>query len=132
MSPEATTGKSLTVSWGTATGAVTRYELEQQRYSGSWSQKYSETALSKFLTVATDGEYTHRVRACNTVGCSAWATGARVTVGTILLAPPPNGEEEPAAELPEADLQTQVEHQRQATRLAALMRKQALLLSDAG
>ena len=124
--PPSGSSKSYTVLWGAASGTVTRYELEYRRYTASWLAAYSGLQLPYGMTVTQNGEYTHRVRACNSSGCSSWRTGALVAVGTIMLAPPPEEGEALPPEPADADLEAQVEHQRQATRLAALMRKEAL------
>ncbi|MCA0899162.1 FG-GAP-like repeat-containing protein [Microbulbifer agarilyticus] len=78
---------AFTVSWGASTGAVTKYELYQQKDGGSWSSIYSGTGLSKAVSGLGDGDYAFRVRACNTVGsyttCSGYKTSGTATVANV-------------------------------------------------
>ncbi|MBN1379814.1 MAG: hypothetical protein JXA04_11335 [Gammaproteobacteria bacterium] len=74
----------IEVSWGSASGTVTRYELEQQKNGGGWINIYNGTALSQAISVSTDGSYAYRVRACNVVStytnCTGWRTSSAITV----------------------------------------------------
>ncbi|MDB9953032.1 fibronectin type III domain-containing protein, partial [Porticoccaceae bacterium] len=76
---------AFTVSWGTASGTVTSYRLEQQKNGGSWVQIYSGTGTSKAVSGLGDGSYKYRVRACNSVGCSSYRTSGNSIVAN---APP--------------------------------------------
>jgi YD repeat-containing protein len=66
-----TTVKTVTLSWGAASGSVTRYELLSTNPRGVQTTAYSGTALTTPLTI-TAGEWTADVRACNASGCSAY------------------------------------------------------------
>ena len=74
---------AFTVSWGSSTGNVDSYRLEQQKNSGSWSQIYSGTGTSKAVSGLSDGTYKYRIRACNTVGCSSYRTSGSVVVTNL-------------------------------------------------
>ena len=63
---------SMSVSWSSASGYVTRYELQR----GS-TNVYSGTSTSRTISGLIAGSsYTFRVRACNATGCSTWRTSA--------------------------------------------------------
>jgi YD repeat-containing protein len=64
--PNSTTG-SYTISWGTASGTVTGYELYEATNSSFSGQTvaYSGTALSVPLSGRGNGTYYYRVRACD-------------------------------------------------------------------
>lgn len=76
---------AFTVSWGTASGAVTSYKLEQQVDSGAWGEIYSGTGTSQALTGLVDGTYNYRVKACNSNGCGGYRTIGNTTL--VLHAP---------------------------------------------
>lgn len=84
--PDSTYG-AFTVSWSAASGSVTKYELEMKNGSGSYSDQYSGTALSRALTVSEAGTYYFRVRACRTSGtytsCSDWRTSSSGMVASL-------------------------------------------------
>jgi len=65
---------SFVVNWGTASGTVSSYQLEQQMNGGAWYQVYSGAGLSKTFSGHADGSYNYRVRACNSVGCGSYKT----------------------------------------------------------
>ncbi|MGS2724817.1 Ig-like domain-containing protein [Porticoccus sp. GXU_MW_L64] len=75
---------SHTINWGASSGSVTRYELEQQKDGGNWTQVYSDSARTELLENLELGTYLYRVRACNVVGsnttCSSFRTAANATV----------------------------------------------------
>ena len=77
---------SFTVSWGTASGSVDRYELYQQKGTGSWSNVYSGTGRSKAISLTSSGSYKFRVRAVNTFKGHS-ATGGYRTSGTATIEP---------------------------------------------
>ena len=74
---------AFTVSWGSASGTVASYKLEQQKNSGNWTQIYSATGTSKAVSALGDGTYKYRVRACNGVGCSGYRTSGSVVVTNL-------------------------------------------------
>ena len=83
--PTTSTG-THTISWGAATGTVTRYELQQATNSGFTAPVTTNngTALSRSVTVTQNGTYYYRVRACNTSGCSGYRNGGN---GVVVTAP---------------------------------------------
>ena len=68
------------VTWGSASGAVDNYVLEEQLGSGSWAQVYSGSNLSASYVGKAVGNYTYRAKACNTAGCSSETATVSVTV----------------------------------------------------
>lgn len=84
--PASNTTGSYTVSW-TAVTAATRYELEQRKDAGTWSNIHNAAATSKALTAQTTGAYDYRVRACNDGGCADWSTLASTAVSLSLGTP---------------------------------------------
>lgn len=86
--PTTSTG-THTISWGAATGTVTRYELQQDTNSGFTAPTlaYSGTALSSSVTITQSGTYYYRVRACNGTACSAYQHGANSVVVDYLPIP---------------------------------------------
>jgi YD repeat-containing protein len=84
-SPPALTGPSstsadfqFTLSWNTVTHA-TRYELEQSRNGGGWSNVYTGNALS-WTVQRGPATFAYRVRACSDAGCSAYSATHTVVV----------------------------------------------------
>jgi RHS repeat-associated protein len=72
--PSTDTDGTITIDWGTASGIVDEYRLEEQKNSGAWVQVQSgSTALTKTRTVG-NGTYHYRVKACNDTGCSGFRT----------------------------------------------------------
>jgi hypothetical protein len=88
--PASSTAGIYIISWSTAVGTVTRYELQQDANSSFTAPAitYSGTALSSSVTVPRDGTYYYRVRACNDTGCSNYRTG---TNGVVVVIPVPPG-----------------------------------------
>ena len=73
---------AIDVSWPAATGAAT-YQLQRNS-----ADLVSVSAINYKDTSASPGvSYTYRVRACNAVGCSGWASSAPVTIPSIPAAP---------------------------------------------
>ncbi|KKL27061.1 hypothetical protein LCGC14_2388950, partial [marine sediment metagenome] len=70
----------FTLVWGTASGTVTRYELEEQPDGGNWSQIYSGTATTQSFTDHNFGTYHYRARACNDVGCGSYTADKSVSI----------------------------------------------------
>ncbi|MDM3872664.1 SpvB/TcaC N-terminal domain-containing protein, partial [Porticoccus sp. W117] len=83
-SPATSTNGSHTVSWGTASGTLTKYDMDRRINGGSWIHEQDTTSRTKAYTSQGNGSYEYRVRACHTVGsntqCSGWRTAAAVTV----------------------------------------------------
>ena len=77
--PSYVTTGSYPVSWTAITGA-SRYEMQEHKDSGSWTQVYSGTALSKAISGKTSGVYGYQVRACNPSACGAWSAEVSVSV----------------------------------------------------
>jgi YD repeat-containing protein len=84
-SPPALTGPSstsadfqFTLSWNSVTHA-TRYELEQSRNGGGWSNVYTGNALS-WTVQRGPATFAYRVRACSDAGCSAYSASHTVVV----------------------------------------------------
>jgi RHS repeat-associated protein len=72
--PSTDTDGTITIDWGTASGIVDEYRLEEQKNSGAWVQVQSgSTGLTKTRTVG-NGTYHYRVKACNDTGCSGFRT----------------------------------------------------------
>lgn len=71
-------GVPYTISWGASAGSPTRYELYESTNSGFATSTLisSGSSLSFGIPRRTRGVYYYRVRACNSAGCSAYATGA--------------------------------------------------------
>lgn len=83
--PSSDNNGAFTVSWGTASGTVASYKLEQQVDSGVWSEIYNGTGTLQPLTGLADGTYKYRVKACNSSGCSGYRTASNTT---IVISPP--------------------------------------------
>ena len=79
--PSASNSGAFTVSW-TAVGTATNYRLEQRKDSGSWTQIYSGTALTKAVSGLVNGSYGYRARACNVGGCGSYSA-IKTTVVTL-------------------------------------------------
>ena len=75
---------SHTVSWNTASGSVTGYQLYRKFGSGNYALVYSGTSTSRPIDNLGAGSYTYRVRAYKTTGSysnySGYRTGSAVTV----------------------------------------------------
>jgi YD repeat-containing protein len=64
----------FTVSWTAASGTVTYYELYEATNT-SWTPQtlvHSGSATNKAFSSHANGQFYYRVRACNTLGCSAY------------------------------------------------------------
>lgn len=86
--PTSNTG-SVSVSWGAAAGAVTRYELQEATDSAFTSPTlaYSGLNLSTSFT-RPNGTYYYRVRACSGSACSGYRTATNgVLVNITVIAP---------------------------------------------
>ncbi|WP_444900367.1 RHS repeat-associated core domain-containing protein [Microbulbifer sp. VAAC004] len=78
LSTKNTTG-SYTISWGAASGAPSKYQLQQRKDSGGWSTIYDGSARSKSLSAQSTGIYRYRIRACYTA-CSYYTAEKAITV----------------------------------------------------
>ena len=88
------------LSWGSSSGQVSRYELEE--YDSGWKNVYSDAHRSVELT-HSDGTYQYRVRACNASGCSGYKTGSNALI--VAVRPPvPNAPSSPSTSTGSADI----------------------------
>ena len=84
--PSTDSDGSYTVSWGLASGIVTSYKLQEQVGSGNWSTIQNTNVFSRSITGKSNGNYSYRVQACNSLSCSGWSSTRTVTVN---IPPPP-------------------------------------------
>lgn len=85
--PSSSLNGSYTISWGTASGAVTAYELYESRDSfSSQTLVYSGASTAVGLSGRVTGTYYYRVRACNGALCSGYTTGSN----SLLVKLPPS------------------------------------------
>jgi hypothetical protein len=87
--PASSTSGSYAISWGSATGTVTAYNLYQATNTSFSGQQlvYTGTARSTTLSGRGSGTYYYRVRACFDDTCSAYRTGSNGV--TVAIASPP-------------------------------------------
>ena len=85
---------SFTVSW-TAVASATRYELEQRKDGGAWSNIHNAATTSKAVSGLTAGTYGFQARACNAAGCGPYS--ANNTTGVTLVPVPPPSLTSPAS-----------------------------------
>jgi hypothetical protein len=75
-----------TISWGTSSGNVTAYELQEatnSSFSGA-TPAYTGTGTGLAISGKGNGSYYYRVRACNTsVACSSYVPGTNATLVTL-------------------------------------------------
>lgn len=86
--PSSSSTGSYTISWGSSTGPVTAYQLEEATNASfsAATQVYSGTARSVGLSGRGNGTYYYRVRACNGANtCSGMRTGGNAL--SVLLPP---------------------------------------------
>lgn len=74
-----TAGNQYQVSWSASSGA-TQYVLERSRNGSAYSVLYDGSGTSATLSAGVAGSFAHRVKACNTAGCSAYSAIATTTV----------------------------------------------------
>jgi YD repeat-containing protein len=89
--PGSTNTGTFTVSWGTATGTLTAYQLYESSsasFTGE-TQVYSATGTSTSRTKG-NGVWYYRLRACNGLACSGYATGSSTITVTIPPSTPPS------------------------------------------
>jgi hypothetical protein len=84
--PSSSITGGYTISWGTSSGNVTAYELQEatnSSFTGA-TLAYSGTLTTKAISGKGNGSYYYRVRACNTAAaCSGYTTGANSTFVTL-------------------------------------------------
>jgi YD repeat-containing protein len=79
ISVPATSNGSIAISWaGSATATI--YGLDQSINGGTWARVYAHNATSTNVVVSASGSYRYRAYACNSSGCSGYATSGAVTV----------------------------------------------------
>lgn len=85
--PSSSSTGNYTISWGTASGTVTAYELFEATNAGfsGQVQVYSGTGTSKPISGKGNGTYYYRVRACNGALCSGYRAGANPIVVTLAV-----------------------------------------------
>jgi YD repeat-containing protein len=73
---------NYTISWGTASGTVARYEVEAHSNPSFTAlvQSWNTTTNTASWTPTTPGTFYFRLRACNISGCSGYTNGGSVTV----------------------------------------------------
>jgi YD repeat-containing protein len=83
--PVSSTTGSYTVSWGTASGTLTAYELYEATNVGFSGEVLvsSGAATTQAISGKGNGSYYYRVRACNGSTCGGYRTGANPTVVTL-------------------------------------------------
>ncbi len=82
--PASSISGAYTVSWGVASGSVTRYNLEERKDAAAWTTIQNTSARSIGLSGKLNGTFDYRVSACNSSGCGA-VTAVQTTQVTILL-----------------------------------------------
>jgi hypothetical protein len=83
--PSSSSTGSYGVSWGSAAGTVTAYELFEatnSSFSGE-IRVYNGTALSASISGKANGTYYYRVRSCFDTACSTYRTGTNAVTVTI-------------------------------------------------
>lgn len=88
ISVPGSTHGSFTVSWGAASGSVTKYDLDIRNGNGSYSNLYDGSSRSRTVSVTEIGTYYFRVRACRTTGTYTSCSGWRTSSGIVASAPP--------------------------------------------
>lgn len=83
--PTGSVNGSYSISWGSASGTVTSYQLFEATNSGfsGETQIYSGASTSSSVSGRGNGTYYYRVRACNGSACGNYAPGANTTVVTL-------------------------------------------------
>jgi YD repeat-containing protein len=83
--PATNNSGSYSISWGTATGTLTAYELYEANNSSFTGQTriYNSTGTSHAISGKGNGTFYYRVRACNGASCSGYRTGANSIVVTL-------------------------------------------------
>ena len=80
MGPDTDADGTYAIAWSAVSGA-TRYELQQSRDGGAWTDtSVTGTPTTKAFTVTESGEYQYRIRACDAARCSDWSAIKMVLV----------------------------------------------------
>ncbi|PNS09858.1 RHS Repeat-containing protein [Lysobacter silvestris] len=86
--PATNAGGSYALTWST-TAITDYYVLEESTNGGStWATLYNGTATNAAVSGRAPGSYAYRVKACNTLGCSASSATSTVQVLTAPAAAP--------------------------------------------
>lgn len=80
VSPTTTTATSVSASWSSASGYVTRYEAERRLGTGAWAAFSTANVTSANSSGMSVGSWSFRVRACNATGCSGYRSGNTVAI----------------------------------------------------
>ena len=79
VAPTSDTTGTFSISWQASSGA-TSYVLWQNANNGGWDSAYTGASTSTTINGLPSGNYVYRVQACNSSGCSGFATSGTVTV----------------------------------------------------
>lgn len=74
VAPATDSDGSYDVSWGASSGTVTKYTLQENVDSGTFSTIQDNWSLSRPISGNASAIYGYRVRACNSLSCSGWTT----------------------------------------------------------
>ncbi|UTW45359.1 VCBS repeat-containing protein [bacterium SCSIO 12696] len=93
ISPSTSYTGSHSLTWGAASGSVTKYDVDKRFNGGSWSNAYDGTSRNRTFSGLSTGTHQYAIRACRTTGsytnCSAWrySSNATVTVPSAVSQP---------------------------------------------
>lgn len=77
--PSSSTTGSYTVNWNSVAGATT-YTLQEKAGSGAWITIQNSSSTSRSFNGKTSNNYSYRVSACNSVGCSTYVAAKTIAV----------------------------------------------------
>ena len=83
--PASDSDGTFNVSWGASSGA-SHYQLQRRLNSGGWSTVQNNSSTSYTNSNLNTGNYSFRVRACNSVGCTSYSS-IKTTSVTITAIP---------------------------------------------
>ena len=86
--PGISTTGNYRISWATASGTVTAYQLQQRATGGNWQTIHNGTARSKTLADVQAGTYQYRLKACNDGNCTAYGNPKNVLVDRYTIPTP--------------------------------------------
>lgn len=78
----------FSVSWGTASGSVDYFQLQQKKGSNSWVTIPGVAGTSHPITNLDEGTYKYRVRACNTESTVTFCSTYRTSSDVLVIYPP--------------------------------------------